>query len=340
MQTQWSFSGIWNAVLDQRQEKKTEARDRIWASELYKPDIDIFLKLKGEEPSNIPNARSLRKFQAGNIWEYIVKIILIRAGILRSTQDYVKVELEGMLPVTGKVDFIAGGQINYDDAEKKIAELFDEELPFLYQTGKALVQYFRENYPDGVSEKVIEVKSVSTFAFNKVELTGKALSGHDLQAFHYAYGTGKEAVIVYVCRDDCRIIEIPILPKTERLFERYKAKIEKVTSYYRTGEQPPLAPLFVFDEDMAKFSKNLGVEYSSFLTKLYGFKEPMEYDERVRPAIGRWNRVIGRIKKGEKMTDKNMEALAEMKGEGYDIDLITKLAKEKASIPVEEEEAE
>ena len=335
---EWSFMSIWNGVLDRPEMRTTEPRARLWASELYKPDVDIYLKLKGEQPTNVPNARSLRKFQAGNVWEYILKLVLLRSGILKTTQERIEYAHEGCLPVSGKIDFFAGGEIDYAQAEKTIEDLKDEELPFLYETGLALVRAFKEKYPNGLVEKVIECKSVSVFAFNRIESTGKALPGHDLQAFHYAYGKQKEATLVYVCRDDCRIIEIPLMPNDKKLLERYKAKVSRVTSFHAESVEPPKEPLVLFDEDLCKFSKNLGVEYSSYLTKLYGFKEPAEYDEATKGKVMRWNRVIGRIKRNEKMTENNLEALNEMGTEGFNVESIKNLAKTKSAVDETDEE--
>lgn len=321
----WSFASIWNGVLEQNNDRPIEPRQNIWASELGKPDIDVYLKLKGEMPTNVPNARSRRKFQAGNIWEYIVKIVLMRAGILKGKQTRVVSHEEGLLEVTGRVDFEAGGQFDYKSAKEMIEELKDEELPFLYDAASAVVEHMHSKYGEtGLVEKVIECKSVGDRAFAKIEERGKALAGHDLQLFHYCYNLKKEGLLVYVCREDCRIVEIRISPNDTELLERYLAKIKSITDYYRSDTLPPLAPLFVFDEVAGKFTKNLSVEYSSFLTKLYGFNEPSDYGDMASKVCGRWNRVLGRVKKGQDMTKNNQGAIEEVRAAGFDIDQIIK----------------
>lgn len=324
-QTDWSFASVWNGVLEQNNDRPVVPRENIWASELGKPDIDVYLKLKGEMPTNVPNARSRRKFQAGNIWEYIVKIVLMRAGILKGKQTRVAAQQEGLLEVTGKVDFEAGGAFDYVSAVNMVEELRDEELPFLYEASKAVIEHMREKYLEtGMQEKILECKSVGDRAFTKIEERGKALAGHDLQLFHYCYNLKKEGVLVYVCREDCRITEIRISPNDPELLERYLAKIKSITDYYRSDTLPPLAPLFVFDEVAGKFTKNLGVEYSSFLKKLYGFEQPSDYGDMASKVCGRWNRVLGRVKKGQDMTANNKEALEEIRATGFDIDQIIK----------------
>ena len=75
----WTFSEVWNKALEFEPEKKHEPRSHIWASEIGGAYIDRYLKMTGEKPTNPPNARSRRKFEAGNLIEWLVGIILERA---------------------------------------------------------------------------------------------------------------------------------------------------------------------------------------------------------------------------------------------------------------------
>ena len=114
---EWSFYNIWNASLEEgRPARILKPREKIWASELGGSMIDRYLKMTGIQPSNPPNPRSLRKFEAGNIWEAIVGYVLRRAGILQSKQDWIQYQYEGLLPVSGKLDYIGGGKPDYDKA--------------------------------------------------------------------------------------------------------------------------------------------------------------------------------------------------------------------------------
>lgn len=132
--------------------------------------------------------------------------------------------------------------------------------------------------------------------------------------------------LFYICRDDCRLLEVPVLNPSANV-EEYKAEIERITVAMNSDTPPAIEKLIIFDEDAGKFSKNWGVEYSSYLTKLYGFERPDLYVEAVKPAVARFNRVMGRVKRNDKMTKLNLEALAEMKSWGYDPDaLVDKFA--------------
>lgn len=317
---QWTLSKVWNESLEQSPKRLPEVRDRMWASELAKSDIDIFLKMKGTEPTNPPNPRALRKMEAGNIWEWIMELVLRRCGIYHSKQEYVDAQMPDCIRVTGKMDFIAGGKVDYTAAEALLGEL---HLPEMFTRAiKNTLEYFKAQYPDGLEHKILEIKSVSSFAFDKVERTGKAIAGHDLQLFHYCYNKKMDGAIVYICRDDARMIEMFISHEDPILFAQYEEKIKRISKFYKDDVQPPLEPLVLFDEIDMRFSKNFNVEYSGFLTELYKFTDQADYDDQVSGKVERWNRVLGRIKEGKEMTDNNKEALADMVEAGWDVEII------------------
>src|SRR3990167_5501132 len=192
--TNWSISKIWNESINQGEERPVKPREKMWASELGKADIDIYLKLIGEAVSNPFDARARRKFEAGNLFEWIIKLVLIRCGIYKESQKWVGNKDFG-LEVSGKIDHLAGGVPRYDEATKEIEAL---ALPEMFtKATKNILEYFRANYPNGLPEQGIEVKSTSSFGIEKVYFTGKGLAGHDLQAFHYAYNTKLPFTLLY-----------------------------------------------------------------------------------------------------------------------------------------------
>ncbi len=329
MSNVWSLAKIWNKSLEKTIEREVEPRDRMYASELGRSDIDIFLKMMGEKPTNPPNDRAQRKFHAGDLYEWFVFLILKKCGILIKNQENVKNEIEGCVPVSGRLDFIAGGMPNYDEGQRKIDELIDElEMPPLFhQVTKNFIEILKTEYPNGLDKKILEVKSVAAFGFEKVEKTNKALAGHDLQTFHYSAGLQMEGALCYISRDDLRMYEIPILPNDIKLQEKYTEKVERVSGYYKDNQCPPPEPIILFDEDTGKFSKNFNVEYSPFLTKIYGIERPDLYDEEVSPIIGRWNRVLTRFKGGKPLTKDNESAFEEMTAKGFNIDSIKGIIK-------------
>jgi hypothetical protein len=121
----WSFQQCWNDGLIPV-ERKQVPRDYCYASELGGAYIDRFLKMKGIEYTTPPNERSLRKFQAGNFWEWLVSMVLKRSGLIIEQQTRLEYKYDNLLPVAGKVDFLAGGT---PDWAKARAEMDVYDLP-------------------------------------------------------------------------------------------------------------------------------------------------------------------------------------------------------------------
>lgn len=328
----WSFGQVWNKSLEEREERPMRARNNLWASELGKSPVDIFLKLKGEPLTNPPNARSMRKFEAGNVFEWIVGLVLTRAGILQEDQKWVSYQYPGLLEVTGKADFIAGGMPDFKKAREEISAL---KLPDVFERGfKNIIAHLETNYKNGLHTKVLEVKSLSAFMYDSLERTGKASKIHRLQCFHYLKSLGVErGDVVYICRDDLRMMEVPIWLNSE-VEQEYKEEIEKISAFVLANEMPPLEKCLVFDQDLGKFAKNFNVAYSGYLTKLYGFKDQADFDDKYIKVVGQWNRVMSRIKQGKDMTDKNKLVLEDIRSHGYDPD---KLIADFTPEPEEEE---
>ena len=316
MNKTWSFSKVWNDCLETKEERAIAPRSKIWASELGKSDLDIYLKMMGVEPTNPFDARSKRKFEAGNLFEWIVELILRRCGIYKESQKWIG-NSEFGLEVSGKLDHLAGGMPKYDQA---VEELKKWQLPEIFtRTTESILAHFKEQYPDGLPEQIIEVKSTSSFGIEKVYATGKALAGHDLQAFHYAYNEKKPAIILYISKDDLRMAEIEVLPTDPDLLNAYKAKIERMAGYYNRKEEPKPEPPIVFEKETERFSKNFNATYSSYLTRNYGFADQAAFDDKYDSIVERWNRVIGRLRDKKEMTDNNKAAITEMSDFGFDV---------------------
>lgn len=293
----WSFFGVWNDSLLNRKERPMSPRDYMWASELGGAHVDRYLRMKGTTPTNPPNARSLRKFQAGNIWEWLIAHVLKRAGILIDSQNHLKYQYDGMLEVTGKLDMLAGGSPDWD---KAIAEVKMLELPeLLEQASLEIINQLRTKYGNELKKIILEVKSCSSFMFDRYERTGKANPHHIMQLFHYLKAMDMpEGHIVYVCKDDCRMIELPVFntPDGNSPAEQmYRADIAAMTISYRKDIQPEVEQEVIFAEDMGKFQKNWKVEYSGYLTMLYGYSEPEAYRMRWDGKVSTFNRTLGRI---------------------------------------------
>lgn len=321
--TAWRLDQLWNAVAF-RENKPLIARDYIYASEIGAPYIDRFYKMKAVKYTNPPNNRSLRKFLSGNIWEHVVKQILIACGVYK--HEEVKVDAtpyKNCLSVHGRLDFKAGGYVDERLACVMVSEL---NLPdFLQKIAEKIIASLAGGF---LEEKILELKAVSTFAMDMVERSRSAIPQHTLQAYHYQRNGKIPAEICYVCKDDCRMAQFGIDAAAAEIL--YKEDIKQMSYYYKKNEVPPPAPLSKFDITLGKFSKNLGVEYSPYLTMVYGFKDPDEYRDNVK-FIDKWNRTLTRaalVKMGAKtptgkpiaITTKNIEVMQEINKSGFRFD--------------------
>lgn len=323
--TSWNFAQVWNESLEQRGERPTMPRNNLWASELGKSLLDNYLKMKGVEPSNPFDRRSLRKFEAGNIWEWIVGLILKRAGVYLGSQGWVEYQYPEFLRVTGKLDFLAGGKPDWEKSREEINEL---ELPdFFYRATSSIIDHFQKTYPEGMREVILEIKSVGSFMFDRYWNTGIANPNHRLQAFHYLIATGRpEAHIVYVSKDDARIVETGIF-NPSLVEDEYKKYISDLTGFYKANQQPPLEKEIIFDEEQGSFSVNWKVMYSPYLTMIYRYKDQAEFDAKNRPLVAKYNRVLKRILENRNMTKDNLEIVKQIEKEFGDIDKILAVAK-------------
>lgn len=313
----FSFAQVWNDSLDQFEPWEAKPRNYMWASELGGAYIDRFLKMSGEEITNPPDARARRKMESGNFWENIIGTVLMRAGIMKGSQDRVKFALnDDVLPVSGKLDFLVGGQVDQKQAAKYMNFLQEVELfPDKYMSAMdSVISYFLQKYPQGIPDIVLEIKSTSDYLFEIRYNSGIADKSHILQCYHYMKALGvSEGKIVYICREDARLFEYPIFLNDPEIEAMYVEDITTMSNYYNNNEKPPREDQVIFDAERNRFTTNWRVPYSSYLTKIYGYKHQSEFDDKWRSKVASWNRVWTRIMKGEKMTPSNLSYIEEMK---------------------------
>lgn len=337
----WSFTKIWNDSLEQgRPERKFEPRLHIWATELGGSFIDRYLKMQATPYTNPPNPRSKRKFEAGNMMEWLVKLVLKRAGILiplpplanGKESNWLEFQYPTLLRVTGKLDALAGGKPDWEKAKIEVTAL---ELPeFFDRATDSIIQHFSEKYPDGLKEIILEVKSVGSYMYDSYEKFGTGNPNHKLQLFHYLKARNmREGHVVYICKDDLRMLELGVFNPSP-VEDIYKTDIEVMTKYILTKEMPPLEKQIVFSDESMRFSANWKVAYSNYLKKLYGYEDQFSFDNTWKPKMAQWNRVLGRCVKGESMTKMNIDVVEEIKKDFPNFDEIVKKVK-KAGVDLE-----
>ena len=330
--TEWGIASAWTASFDDAEPRVLEKRDYLWASELYSAPIDVWLKMRAEPYTNPPNTRSLMKFESAHLVEWVIGLILRRAGILKGEEVRCEYQYPDLLKVTGRMDKLAGGTPNYEYAKSELLAL---NLPEGFMRGmEKIITTLQAKYPNGLAEKPIEIKSVSSFAMDSMENKKVSIKRHRVQLYHYLISGGyKNGMLVYYCRDDSRMMEFNVALDSP-VEKEYRERIELLTRFHGETEAPPKEKMIVWDEDSGKMSKNFNIEYSNYLTKLYGFEKPRDYSEIWGKKATSWNRVLGRVKSASKMTPLNLAVLEEIKDAGYNPNELISQMPDK---PVEEE---
>lgn len=321
-QSTWTFTGGWNVALDKVRRDNPWQHDYLYASQLGNSQIDIFLNLMGVEVSNGFDVRAKRKFDAGVMWEWIATMVAKRAGIYLSSQDQVDYQLDGGLEVHGKLDLKVGGLRNTAMIQAMDQALKVIELPKVFIDAMKTVEETM-NFETVLPTRILEVKSSSAFMYEAQYKYGIPAENHALQCLHYLLGTKtEEGAILYISKDDARMTEIPIWRDDELLNEKYREVVTLAKMYHDKKEQPPVEPMIVFDFNKGKFTDNWNIKYSAYLTYLYGFEVEGDYQDAFKGKVSSWNRVVGRIKKGDKMTANNLQYIEEIKAEFPNFDEI------------------
>lgn len=321
----WSIYKTWNeGLINGRKKREFKPRDYIYASEIGKSYIDVFLTLKGEKPSNDFSLTTMRKFDAGMIWEKIIEIVLKRMGILKETQKNCQYQIENNLPVFGRLDFLAGGFVDKEKANYKLDKIKDLLPENVYEVSKKIIEQLAGRE---LKEIILELKSISSFMFDKYETSGQANHNHRLQLIHYLLSLNKdEGHIIYISKDDARLLEIGVF-NPSFVNDEYKKWVVEFSNYFKNNELPPKEKEIIFDEEWGKFTINWRVMYSSYLTKIYGYKNQEEVRELFTPLVESWNRVLSRVKNEKDLTKDNLKKIKEMEKLGYQFEKIKSLIK-------------
>jgi len=336
--TAWRFDDVWEETFRALPERKLEKRSRIYASELGGSFRDRYLKMHGHPVSNPFNFRSMGKMMAGKFFEDVVGTVLTATGLLKKRQEAAVIELPGMLPVSGKIDFIAGGVTDWDEAKDKAERLRQllmwsdlDTRDFVLHMVDKILPHFKNIFSfSPAMETIIECKSVSGFVFNLIKSNNKPRRGHDLQALHYLLHQKQihQASLLYISREDCMLQQIDI-ERTPEILMRYKKDVATMTEYFNAAGKnylkniPPPDAEVIFEESSWNFRKNNLCEYSNFLTYTYGYKNIDEFKDKWDDTLSKWNRVFRRHvlegkpqgKKGKPLTltADNIATIAEAK---------------------------
>lgn len=308
-------------------------RNYLFASELGKSDIDVYLSMNAVAYSNSPGVRARGKFSMGNFFEGAIQNAFRRLGLLvelSPDEKRVRGQIHGLIDVSGKIDILLNGTKTPEDlkrikaeTERKLSLLIYDD-PFIEEELKITIRiiegFLAQRKTISFSNQILEIKSSSLMGFSGIIENNTPHDSHGMQAGFYArYNkkwNQKSAIILYMCKDDARFQLFEISgSKNDKYQKMLMESWKRKSKNYLDKKQPEKEPLIVVEN--GKFKLNFNVMYSNYLTMLYGFKHQEEYREAYSGKIGSWNRVITRMAKEEKMTKSNEEYIKEMEEMGY-----------------------
>lgn len=318
---EWDFSKLFNHALACIPTRPMIARDYMWASELGMDAYSRYLRMWAHPMSNPPTERSHRKFAMGHIIEWIIGVILTSCGILKNKQLHGEVQLPGLLKVTGRLDFVAGGAINWEEAEenlKKIETIFntsaDDAPPIIRHASKYVFSHMKTMFTHvPLREYILEVKSCAGMIMKLIQKSNQPRPRHTLQPLHYLLANKdiSAAQLLYVSKDDA-IMETFIITETKELRKVYVDDVKMMTEYYNCSSNrnyiknvPPVGPELIFEEDSFSFQKNMNVQYSNYLTQGWGYTDYDEFEKQWAPVKAKFNRTFKRhVLEGTEQTGK------------------------------------
>jgi len=287
----WGLAQIWNTQLTfGREQRELKKRDYIWASEVGKNYYERYLKMNAIKPDFDFDERILRVFEAGNFFERIVGFVLVSAGIMiYDNKPYKIPEDEDHLAVSVRPDFVAGGKPDWERAKKQVdEELLLKIMPNLKRIAEQLVKQLSEKYPEGLTERLLEVKSINSQVFwSKKDYLIDAYPHHKLQCFTGMKATGiKEGGLFYISKDDLTTAEFVVNIKDKKLNEDWEKDIKEMTLYIRKGIVPEKPDNVVFDERKKLrfqyhkekivlegcYTDNWQIGWSNYITKITGIE--------------------------------------------------------------------
>lgn len=290
----WKIQDLWNEIITE--DRVPQKRDYIRASDIGRPFLDRYYQMHGEPYTNPFEARILRVFDCGNIFETLIIERIFRVlGLLKETQSEIIVKKGNFLPVVGHHDPRVGGKIDVEASEKILTESNEPEW-FLRRT-RAFRDAIIKKYPDGIKEVITEIKTVNSRAFwahkNIDEATGYFLGypHHKLQLLTYLIGTNlPEGRLFYISKDDLSLMETPVFRDNQALQADWELDVRTMSEYFLKKETPPKEPDIVFNKEKGEYELNWKVGRSNYLTKITGFKNAEEWEAYYKEELKRKNK--------------------------------------------------
>jgi hypothetical protein len=264
----WNLKDLLSDLIGATAPAAPTPRAEIWASDIGKPYVDRWLQMKGTPYSNPPNGADLLTFYLGKQIETGLAQMLTRCGIAFRSQEKLRIQPEGCLPVVGRPDLVAevtDWQKVKDAAANRLPDDGYVSAAQRQALGRLLADW-QERCPDGLPLMVFEIKSVNSQAFRYHQGNGgfgDAYPHHRLQLYTYIRGLNlAEGHLLYVARDTGWMEEVVVRP-TEELEADWLADVLTISRYIQEDTRPPLEPLYLDGK------ANWRVSYSRYKDYLY-----------------------------------------------------------------------
>jgi len=316
----------WNKVVRKQSGNGVKKRDYISFSDLGKGFIDRYYKMKGEAPTNAYDERVLRIFDAGRVMEFIVLRALTMSGILNQKQKYVEIPAtKDVVKQLGYLDCTIGGFVNYDNAKQIIQKHLQEyklnlDDQLIEQKAINIIDGLKTDFPNGtIEEMLVEVKSINSMAFwahKNRDANGNFLGypHNKLQLYGYQKATQiNKGILLYISKDDFVIEELCTILGNEELETKYNDDVKKMSYYYLNNEVPPKEKEIVYNDKKDLFELNWQVSRSGYLTKIYGYKDGKDFDEKNHQTLLGINLALKHLREFRKEKDEKKKATLQKK---------------------------
>jgi len=261
-----NFVDIWNETLVGK-ERPIVPRDYCYASELGQDPCKRWCSMKGLPMSNPFDARTKRKFWAGNIFEDIIVDIFVNAGIFEKSQEDAKVEFypagEKYLRVHGRPDAMTIEVKDWDPLIVKAEENTDIDDSVREMTVR-LLKHFKKNFPQGLPKAIFEIKTVHSDTFWRYLDTLKVgYAHHRMQVGSYMKHFGFEkGYIIYLSKDDLAIEQAVVLMKDVE--QDIIDDVVTMTALMAEDTMPKVPALIKYDDVKRRYSINWDITNSTY----------------------------------------------------------------------------
>lgn len=169
------------------------------------------------------------------------------------------------------------------------AKITGFDFPFLNITKKislATIEKLSELFPDGLHDKIYEVKSINSRAFWKGdEMISRAYDHHIKQLSFYQIFREQEKIMpgsfLYIDRDSMCLSELPNVVNMTVVKEVFEW-VEKMTYYYRNKIEPPKPECIIFDAAEGKYVFNWLIGWSEYKDLILDGKSEEEIGAEIR----------------------------------------------------------